>query len=61
MTQQAFEQGSWHEVVDAHPLESHDSAEWVWPQALVPPCLIDYVHLYCSRGIWCRLLLIFQP
>jgi len=51
MTQQAFEQGSWHAVVDAHPLESHDSAEWVWPQALVPPCLIDYVDSHCSRGI----------
>ena len=29
MTQQAFEQGDWPAVIDAHPLESHDPAEWV--------------------------------
>jgi len=29
MTQQAFEQGNWQAVIDAHPLESHDPAEWL--------------------------------
>ena len=29
MTQQAFEQGDWQTVIDAHPLESHDPAEWL--------------------------------
>lgn len=29
MTQQAYEQGNWQAVIDAHPLESHDSAEWL--------------------------------
>ncbi len=29
MTQQAFDQGNWQAVIDAHPLESHDSAEWL--------------------------------
>jgi hypothetical protein len=29
MTQQAFEQGDWQAVIDAHPLESHDPAEWL--------------------------------
>ena len=29
MTQQAFEQGEWQAVIDAHPLESHDPQEWL--------------------------------
>jgi hypothetical protein len=29
MTQQAFEQGDWQAVIAAHPLESHDPAEWM--------------------------------
>ena len=29
MTQQAFERGDWQAVIDAHPLESHDAAEWL--------------------------------
>ena len=29
MTQQAFERGDWQTVIDAHPLESHDPAEWL--------------------------------
>ena len=29
MTQQAFEQGDWMAVIDAHPMESHDPAEWL--------------------------------
>ena len=29
MTQQAFERGDWQTVIDAHPLESHDSSEWL--------------------------------
>ena len=29
MTQQAFERGDWQKVIDAHPLESHDPAEWL--------------------------------
>lgn len=29
MTQTAFEQGDWQAVIDAHPLESHDPAEWL--------------------------------
>jgi len=29
MTQQAFEQGDWQTVIDAHPLESHDPTEWL--------------------------------
>ena len=29
MTQQAFERGDWQTVIDAHPLESHDSFEWL--------------------------------
>ena len=29
MTQQAFERGDWQAVIDAHPLESHDPAEWL--------------------------------
>jgi hypothetical protein len=29
MTQQAFERGDWRGVIDAHPLESHDPAEWL--------------------------------
>jgi hypothetical protein len=29
MTQQAFERGEWQAVIDAHPLESHDPAEWL--------------------------------
>lgn len=29
MTEAAFERGDWQAVIDAHPLESHDSAEWL--------------------------------
>jgi hypothetical protein len=29
MTQHAFERGDWQTVIDAHPLESHDPAEWL--------------------------------
>lgn len=29
MTQAAFERGDWQAVIDAHPLESHDPAEWL--------------------------------
>ncbi len=29
MTQQAFGRGDWQTVIDAHPLESHDPAEWL--------------------------------
>ena len=29
MTQQAFERGDWQAVIDAHPMESHDPAEWL--------------------------------
>jgi|LakMenEpi03Aug12_release.lakeMendotaPanAssembly.Ray.scaffolds.fasta_scaffold186208_2 hypothetical protein len=29
VTQQAFEQGDWQAVIDAHPLESHVPAEWL--------------------------------
>jgi hypothetical protein len=29
MTQAAFERGEWQAVIDAHPLESHDPAEWL--------------------------------
>ncbi|MCP9817465.1 hypothetical protein KBY76_12470 [Synechococcus sp. GreenBA-s] len=29
MTQQAFEQADWEAVIAAHPLESHDPAEWL--------------------------------
>jgi hypothetical protein len=29
MTQEAFERGDWHAVIDAHRLESHDPAEWL--------------------------------
>jgi hypothetical protein len=29
MSQQAFERGQWQAVIDAHPLESHDPAEWL--------------------------------
>jgi len=29
MTQQAFERGDWQTVIEAHPLESHDPAEWL--------------------------------
>ena len=29
MTQQAFERGDWPTVIEAHPLESHDPAEWL--------------------------------
>jgi hypothetical protein len=29
MSQQAFERGDWAAVIDAHPLESHDPAEWL--------------------------------
>ena len=29
MTQAAYERGDWQAVVDAHPLESHDPAEWL--------------------------------
>jgi len=29
MTQQAFDQGDWQAVIEAHPLESHDSEEWL--------------------------------
>jgi hypothetical protein len=29
MSQQAFERGDWAAVIEAHPLESHDPAEWL--------------------------------
>jgi hypothetical protein len=29
MSQALFEQGDWRGVIDAHPLESHDPAEWL--------------------------------
>ena len=29
MTQAAFERGDWAAVIAAHPLESHDPAEWL--------------------------------
>ena len=29
MTQAAFERGDWAAVIEAHPLESHDPAEWL--------------------------------
>ncbi|QVL52142.1 MAG: hypothetical protein KFB97_11795 [Cyanobium sp. M30B3] len=29
MSKQAFERGDWQAVIDAHPLESHDPAEWL--------------------------------
>ncbi len=29
MTQQAFESREWQELINAHPLESHDPAEWL--------------------------------
>jgi hypothetical protein len=29
MTQDAFDRGDWHTVLDAHRLESHDAAEWL--------------------------------
>jgi hypothetical protein len=29
MTQQAFERREWQEVINAHPLESHNPAEWL--------------------------------
>lgn len=29
MNQQAVERGAWQAVIDAHPLESHDPAEWL--------------------------------
>ena len=29
MSQQAFERGDWQAVIEAHPLESHDPAEWL--------------------------------
>ena len=29
MTQQAFDRGDWQAVVHAHPLESHDPADWL--------------------------------
>jgi hypothetical protein len=29
MNQQAFERGDWAAVIEAHPLESHDPAEWL--------------------------------
>ena len=29
MTQAAFERGDWQAVIEAHPLESHDPAEWL--------------------------------
>jgi hypothetical protein len=29
MTQAAVERGEWQAVIDAHPLESHDPAEWL--------------------------------
>jgi hypothetical protein len=29
MTRAAFERGKWQAVIDAHPLESHDPAEWL--------------------------------
>ena len=29
MSQQAFERGDWQAVIGAHPLESHDPAEWL--------------------------------
>jgi hypothetical protein len=29
MTKQAFDRREWQVVIEAHPLESHDSAEWL--------------------------------
>lgn len=29
MTQDAYARGDWQTVIDAHPLESHDPAEWL--------------------------------
>ena len=29
MTKQAFAQGDWQAVINAHPLESHDPEEWL--------------------------------
>jgi hypothetical protein len=29
MSQQALERSAWQAVIDAHPLESHDPAEWL--------------------------------
>jgi hypothetical protein len=29
MSQQAFERGDWAAVIESHPLESHDPAEWL--------------------------------
>ena len=29
MAQEAFERGDWSAVITAHPLESHDPAEWL--------------------------------
>jgi len=29
MSSEAYEQGNWQVVVEAHPLESHDPAEWL--------------------------------
>ena len=29
MSLEAFEQGDWRTVIEAHPLESHDPAEWL--------------------------------
>jgi hypothetical protein len=29
MSQQAFERGDWQAVIESHPLESHDPAEWL--------------------------------
>jgi hypothetical protein len=29
MSQESFERGDWQAVIDAHPLESHDPAEWL--------------------------------
>jgi hypothetical protein len=29
MSQRVFEWGEWQAVIDAHPLESHDPAEWL--------------------------------
>ncbi len=29
MSREAFERGDWQAVIDAHPLESHHSVEWL--------------------------------
>jgi hypothetical protein len=38
MTQAAVERGEWQAVIDAHPLESHDPAEWLRYGAAAAGC-----------------------